>query len=355
MAKNKAAELDKVLDDAIEGASRFLPKPNLSIGCDLFNLAVGDSVDYAVGPGRYIWFQGASSSGKSFLTLALLAEAARNPYYDKHQLAFFDMELGATFDMQKFFGRRAADRIRVERCDSQEHFYDRISELQKQGPLVAVLDSWDALSPESRLGKIEEQAKLRAEGKEIKGDYGMDHAKIHSRRLPIMVDELAKSQSIFIGISQQRDNIDAGLYGPKNKVSGGRALRYWASVEIETALAAKIEKEINGKKRTVGSHIRVKIAKNRISGKDRSVELVFIPGYGIDNTGSSIDWLVAEKYLAATGGRITSPWYDKSYTREQLIARIEEDGKENELKQFLLESWQDLESKLRVERKPRYE
>lgn len=355
MAKKK--NTDTVLSEAIADITAKLPPPNLSMGIDLFDLAVGDKVGAALGPGRYMWLRGASSSGKSFLTLAILAEATRNPAYKDHNLYYVDGELGAAFDLQQFFGSRTAARVeRVEDIGSIERFYDRMSANAKKGPFVAVLDSFDSLLPESRLKAIEKAAQQREEGKDVDGSYAMEHAKIHSERLRILVKELGETGSVFLGISQLRDNVNAGLYGPKTISSGGKALKFWASVEVETASSGKITRKVRDVERTVAKVIKVDVDKNRITGKTRSVLVPFIEGYGICNTGASLDWLVAEKYIPKSkDGRISFPGYDATYYREDLIRKIEDDGKEPELRALLEESWSDLEAQMKMPRKSRYE
>ena len=353
MAKKKPQleDLEAAIDAA---AAKQLPPANLSLGNTMFNLAVSGNIDVGVGPGRYAWFSGSSSSGKSWLTLAVLAEAARNPAYDKHKLVFFDQERGATFSLAQFFGKRAASRIEIMNVGSLEALYDKLTALMKEGPIVAVLDSFDALTDEAALDKIDEDAKAREANKETAGSYQMAHARIHSSRLRVLVNELAETGSVFLGISQERDAVNAGLYEPKTKVSGGRALKYWSSVQVVTSVAGKVEKDIKGKKRLLGRKVRLKVEKNRISGKERDVVLSFIPGFGIDEIGSMVDWLTEEKYLEVSGGRIKTPWYDAAYYREDLIKHIEDDDREQELKDFTQVSWDDLEGMLTITRKPRY-
>lgn len=356
MAKKqpKIEDLEQAVADS-SASSNMMPPADLSMGNALFNLALSGNVSVGAGPGRYIHFAGSSSSGKSWLTIAMLAEAARNQAYDNHKLVFIDNELGVGFSIEKYFGKRAASRIESIRVNSLERFYDKMTALMKEGPVVAVLDSFDALTDEAALKKIEEDTKARDADKDPAGSYAMTHARVHSARLRELVRELGASGSIFTGISQERANVNGGMFEPKSIVSGGRALKYWASIQVVTSLAGKIEKEIKGKKRLLGHKVRLKVEKNRISGKSRDVVLSFIPGFGFDEVGSIVDWLVEEKYLAASSGRIITPWYEKAYYREELVKKIEEDDREADLLELLQTSWTELESLVSVERKPRYE
>ena len=355
MAKKKPTLED--LEQAADAAEQtnMMPPADLSMGNALFNLALSGDVKVGAGPGRYIHFAGSSSSGKSWLTIAMLAEAARNPAYDNHKLLFIDNELGVGFSIEKYFGKRAASRIESIRVSSLERFYDKMSALMKEGPLVAVLDSFDALTDEAALKKIVEDTKARDADKDPAGSYSMAHARVNSARLRETVRELGATGSIFTGISQERANVNGGMFEPKSIISGGRALKYWASIQVVTSLAGRIEKDIKGKKRLIGHKVRLKVEKNRISGKSRDVVLSFIPGFGFDEIGSIVDWLTEEKYLPAVNGRISTPWYEKAYYREELVKKIEDEDRESDLLELLQTSWTDLESLVTVERKPRYD
>lgn len=356
MANKKANDTLTELQEAAEAAKQeaMLPSPNLSMGCDLLNLAISDDVCKALGYGRYVWYEGGSSSGKSYLTLSAVAEAARNPEYNEHRLIFFDGERGAGFDLADYFGDQVAERLEVMYPENLERFYDICDDTLDKGKAVMVLDSFDALLPASVEEKIEEDAEKRAKAENTGGSYAMEHGKIHSQRLRRLIKKLHASNSLFIGISQQRDNISTNPYAPKNRTSGGRSLRYWASVQIETQLASPIKKKVDGKDHVIGNNVTINTKKNRISGKSKSVSVRFIHGFGIDNTGSSLEWLADNKYISQSGGRYSSPFYEKAYYFEELAQKIENDNYEYQLAELLQKSWSDLESKLQIARKPRY-
>jgi RecA/RadA recombinase len=348
----------EALETAIEEAedSRSLPLPNLSLGCEILNLAVSGDYRKAIGPGTYMFYCGSSGSGKSFLTLTMFAEACRNPFYDDYELIFFDKERGAGMSLAQYFGKKAASRIVREDPASLEAFYDRIDALNKAGKkFIGILDSFDALQSEKFLKKVDEQAKQREKDKEVSGDYGMANAKTHSQRLPEVVSGLAKTGSILCGISQVRDNPDAGMFGPKTKRSGGHALKYYSTLCIETSVGSKITKEVNGKPRVIGVHSTCKIEKNRINGKDRKISLIFVPGVGIDSLGTTVDYLLEEKHWVTSGGRINCPLFEKTYYREELIGKIEDEGREDEVYQEMQACWDGIEEACRINRKPRFE
>jgi RecA/RadA recombinase len=333
----------------------------LSLGVPLLNLAVSGDWRKGLLAGTYMFYAGESSSGKTLATLTQLAEAANDPNFDDYELWHIDAEAGNFFDFELFFGRKAASRIQVLRADPGkpmllEFVYDWIEAKIKSGTkIVAVIDSFDSLSSEDKEKKIAEDAKARADGKELKGSYGDGKAKVNSTRLSRIVSMILDSGSIVTGISQLRDNIDAGLYGPAKTRSGGHAIKYSASVEIWTAPGEKMKKAVNGKDRILGYKTRFNIKKNRVNGRERTVIIPILPDVGLDATGAAVDFLVDEKVWAAPSGRISCPFYETTHFREELIRKIEADGLESNLYDAMQKAWDDIESQLRIERKSRYE
>jgi hypothetical protein len=106
----------------------------------------------------------------------------------------------------------------------------------------------------------------------------------------------------------------------------------------------------------IGDNIVVKVVKNRVNGLRLSFEEQFYPTLGIDNIGTSLAWLEANKYISQTSGRYKLPFFgDKSYYFEELISKIEDGNLENELRNLLQEGYSDYMSQMAVVRKSRYE
>jgi RecA/RadA recombinase len=356
MPKKKPLE---VLQDA--ATPKRKEQKFLSLGCPLLNLAVSGDWQKGIMAGTYVFYVGDSSSGKTLATLTLLAEAANNPEFDDYELWHIDAEVGNHFDFEKFFGSKAAKRIQVRRPLPGkpmllEEVYDWLESLTKAGKkYVAVIDSMDSLSTEAKEKQIAENAKLRAEGNPTKGSYGDAKAKLNSQYLSRAIAQIADSGSILLTISQTRDNINASPYEPQQTRGGGHAMKFNGSVEIWTYPGSAMTKEINGIKRNIGMIPIFKVEKNRVNGRKRVVRIPIMPDFGIDATGAAVDFLVTEKAWAADNGRITSTLYDKTYNREQLIRKIEDDGREQELFAAMQACWDSIESQLTVTRKKRYE
>jgi RecA/RadA recombinase len=345
------------LEDAVAAmpSTTALSSPDLSLGCDVMDLHVSGQIGKSVSPGMFVWLHGDSGSGKSFHAKMLMAEAANSPLYADHRCVIFDGENGSNFNCEKFFGSKLAAKLEAMEAKSLDHLYDALDEIIKT-PSVIVVDSFEAWLPASAIKKIGDDSKKRAEDKDPDGSYAMEHGKIHSNRLRLLVPKLVKTNSILIGISQHRDNVQkANPYSPKDVVPGGRAIKFWAHVELETKLKTKIEREINGKKVQIGDDVSVKVHKNRVNGMKLIFDEEFYPTHGIDNIGSSLKWLVDNKYI--TGGRYKIPelFGEKTYYREELISRIEAEDKEAQLQDLLTASFTDYMSQMQVIRKNRYE
>lgn len=353
MAKKKPLEQ---LEDAVEAITTHRIPANLSTGSTLLDLAVSGEVGKAFGPGHYTLYVGDSGSGKTFLLLTMFAEAARLPFYDDYRFLYVSSENGNQFDMERFFGRKVATRMETVQPENLEKMYDFFDKLNADGvKFIAVVDSTDGMPTEAELKHIAENAKLREKDKDTKGSYGDGKAKVHSGRLKHVVHGIEKTGSILAIISQTRDNIDAGMFDEAKTRSGGHALKFYAHSEIWLTVGGAIKKEANGKDRVIGHYANCDVKKNRVNGKRRRVRVALLPEFGIDDMGTMFDWLKEEKFLTVSGGRINSPWYEKGYYQEELIAKLEADEREDEVRAYVQECWNKIESELTLERKKRYE
>jgi hypothetical protein len=285
-----------------------------------------------------------------------MAEAANSDIYRDHRFVVIDGENGSNFDTAKFFGRRLADRMELVKVEWLDHMYDKLDEIFAE-PAIVIVDSFESWHPYSMKKKLKEAKEKREADKEPDGDYKMEHGRIHSDRLRLLIPKLADTHSILAGISQHRDNVNkANPYSPKDVVPGGRAIKFWCHVEIETQIGTKIKRKINGVETPIGDNILVKVVKNRVNGLRLSFEEQFYPTLGIDNIGTSLSWLEANKYISQTSGRYSLPFLgDKSYYREEVISKIEDGNLENELRSILEQGYSDYMSQMTVSRKSRYE
>ena len=131
---------------------------------------------------------------------------------------------------------------------------------------------------------------------------------------------------------------------------------FYASLQLWSSVAGRLDKMVKGKKRELGIISKVRVKKNRITGRDRTVMVPIHHSAGVDDTGSMVDYLVDEGVWDADGGVITvtglGPTWEQR--REPLIRRIEEEGLGADLQDLVAETWGEIEKACCVERKNRY-
>lgn len=346
----------KQIKRALSPKSRKIPTL-LRTGSTVLDIALSGTINGGFPKGGYTLLVGDSSSGKTFLSLTCLAEAASNPEFDDYRFVFINAENGALMDFDKFFGKKVADRVEeFTDIDSIEDFYYLMADLLEDGrPFIAILDSMDVLSSKEDDAKFEEGRKASKDNKDAGNSMGDGKAKKNSRFIRRTISRLKKSGSILIIINQTRDNIGFGAkFNPKTR-SGGRAMKFYAGVEIWTSVVGSIKRTVMGKPRKVGVVVKCEVKKNRLTGNDCSVEVPFSRHYGIDDIGSCIRFLVGDgAWWKETKGKITAEEFDFIGGEARLIKHIEENELENDLKAIVLEAWTELEKALRGTRKKRY-
>lgn len=337
----------------------------LHSGSVLLNLAVSGKVKGAFPTGAYILVCGDSGSGKTFEVLTCLAEAANNPNFDEYRLIYDAPENGALMDIATFFGeglqKRLEGPIRDENGEFQasstvQEFYYNASDAIKAGPCIYILDSMDALSSDEADDKFEEQKEAHAKDKEISGTYGDGKAKANSQNIRILRNLCIANGSILFIICQTRDNIGFGAqFNPKTR-AGGRALKFYADIEMWVSVRKTLTKKLAEKEREIGILSEVKITKNRVNGRKRNVQIPIYHTHGIDDVGACVAYLLEEGHWKKTVGRVHATEFDVSMYEEALIQWIEKEDKELELFRLVGHVWHDIENKLAatITRKPRY-
>lgn len=340
----------------------------VSTGSTLLNLACSDKPNGGFAKGKYYFLVGDSSSGKTWLSLTCFAEAAINPNFDGYEFIYDNVEDGALMDVEAYFGPRVVARMRApgrngENSTTVESFYDNVhynvQRSKKSGkPFIYVLDSQDALDSEAAAEKADENRAARATDKEQKGSYGDGKAKYHSENIKRALIGVRETNSILIIIGQTRDNI-SGMGDPKTR-SGGRALRFYATLEIWTSIREKMMKTIRGEARQIGVLVKIQIKKNRFTGKNHAVEVPIYTSIGMDDTGSCVDYLLEEKYWKLKKVKdedtkvIVAPEFEFEGSRAALIRHIEQNDLEQDLRQLVADLWDEIQEAMTVQRKNRY-
>jgi len=357
-------------------AARFTESDYLSTGSTLLNLACSGKPRGGFIKGHYYHFVGDSSSGKTFLCLTCLAEASINKSFNNYRLIHDDAENGALFDFEKFFGPKMAARVQPpagtqdnpQYSVTVEDFYDHLDNALAKGPCIYVCDSMDVLVPRDDQKKYDKQKNARRklrEGKKVQqgedaGSFGMAKAKLNSQLLRTAVPKLKQTGSILIIVGQTRDKPAAGgpfanRPGADNRTGGGgHALKFYSTLQLWSSVQEKIFEKIKGKNRELGIKAKVRIKKNRQTGRDRSAVIPIFHSFGIDDVGACVDYLIDEGHWKDTQNGIRAPEFDFVGKREKLIRHIEDEDGEREIQMLVAKRWREIEDACQVERKNRY-
>lgn len=343
-----------------EKETHLNPSDLLPMGCTLLNLAMSDTIYGGAKKGTMVNVIGASHGGKTILCLTAFAEANMKSSFDDYAFIYDDVERANAFNMDKMFGRSTASRIIAPREEKEEQFSVTVQDFhanvlswhKKDTPFIWVLDSFDALDSEEDKKKVEEMADAIEKGKEAKGTYGMAKAKAGSSILRNTTSKLSNSKSCLFVVSQVRDNVDPVSF-QKEKRSGGRALKFYAAHEMWMRQIKAIKK----KDTIIGNTVRVKITKNKLTGKAREVDFDIYYDYGIDDIGSCIDYLIKQGRWSGGGAKKVDHKGDFDFPvclRQKFIRSIEENELQEKLRNLVGIEWTNFENSLKLNRKSKY-
>jgi RecA/RadA recombinase len=353
--------MNKALEKALKNGPRLQTKASdmLSSGSVLLNLACTGSAKGAFVKGDYVFLVGDSMSGKTWLSMTCFAEAVRKKSFDQYAFIFDDVESGCKVDIEHYFGKKTKARLQAPPLGTSEtvqDFYANIVTALDKGPCIYILDSMDALGSDEDVEAIHRHAKAKAKNKtdDSAGSYGTQKSRANSKNLKTIIRKLSKTGSILIIISQTRENIGFGAqFNPKTR-SGGKALRFYANVEIWTSIKKTLTKTIRGKKRSIGVLTECAIKKNRWSGQTNKVEIPLFNSYGIDDIQSCISFLCEEGDWTESKGNISAPDFEYKGKLSRLVAKIETEDLHDVLADVVEETWKEIIEESRLKRKAKY-
>ena len=325
--EKKNSEKEKALADAFKTIEKAYGKGSImKLGdqtLEKIDVIPSGSIalDVALGAGGYpkgriIEIYGPESSGKTTFALHAIAEAQKNGGY----AAFIDAEHALDPSYAKALGVDI-DNLILSQPDNGEQALEIVEALVRSDAIdIIVIDSVAALVPKA----------------EIEGDMGSSYIGLQARLMSQAMRKLAgiinKTKTVAIFINQIREKVGV-LFGSPETTSGGRALKFYATIRLDIRRVDQIKQGTEA----VGNLVRVKVVKNKVAPPFKTAEIDLIYGKGISREGEILDIASSLEIVDKSGA-----WF--SYNGERLGQ-----GREN-VKQLLKENQalaKELEEKIR--------
>ncbi len=273
------------MGEAVQGLPKEMIIPTGSISLD-HALGIG-----GVPRGRVVEIFGPESSGKTTMTLHMIAEAQKLGGI----AAFIDAEHALDVNYARALGVNV-DELLISQPDTGEQALEIADTLIRSASVdILVIDSVAALTPRA----------------EIEGEMGDSHmglqARLMSQALRKLTGSLARSRTTAVFINQIRMKIGV-MFGSPETTTGGNALKFYSSIRLDIRRIASIKK---GDSEVLGNRCRVKVVKNKCAPPFRQCEFDMIYGKGVSRSGEIIDLGVVHNVIEKSGS-----WY--SYNGERL-------------------------------------
>ncbi len=284
------------------GANTKMQVESVSTGSLNLDTALGIG---GVPRGRVVEIYGAESSGKTTLTLHIVAEAQKAGGI----AAFIDAEHALDPQYAKALGVDI-DELLISQPDTGEQALEIADMLVRSGAVdCIIIDSVAALVPKAEI-----------EGEMSDQQMGLQ-ARLMSKALRKLTGSLNKSKTTMVFINQIREKIGGFGFGPQTTTTGGRALKFYSSVRMEVKRVGSIKQGED----VIGNQTRVKVTKNKVAPPFKEVDFEIMYGKGISRVGEILDLSIKEDIVSKSGA-----WFSYGDTRlgqgrENVRAKLEED------------------------------
>ncbi len=280
----------------------------ISTGSILIDKAIGVG---GLPKGRVVEIYGPEASGKTTLAMQVIAQAQKNGGI----CAFIDAEHAMD---PKYAGNIGVDidNLIVSQPDYGEQALDIAEMLIRSGAVdVIVIDSVAALVPKA----------------ELEGDMGDSHmglqARLMSQALRKLTPVVHKSNTVLIFINQLRQNIGGLPFAPKETTTGGKALKFYASLRIDVRRIASLKKnDVH-----VGNRLSIKMVKNKVAPPFKKVEVDLIFGEGISKELDLLDAAIHYNVIAKSGSWFSYKENKIAQGRDQALRFLKEQANFDEI------------------------
>jgi protein RecA len=310
--------------------------PLVSTGSTLLDLAIsgGRWRGGGVPPGILVEIFGPASAGKTVI-LCELAGAVRRAGGD---IMFRDPEARLNKEFAKLFD------LQVDEID-----YAIPSTIPE---VFEPVQNWEADDSKIRAAFADSLAALTTDMElEGKDQYGGRRAKEFSEQCRLTTRSLAQNNTLMVCSNQVRQNLDAGPWGQKYKSPGGESIGFYASLRLRAKGSQKLtkKKKIKGKdvSRTIGTQTDFEVFKSSIWKPYRTATVYIIHDYGIDDIRANLEFVKQTK----GDSRFKIGDTDLGQGMEAAIDKVEEEELEEDLRDEVIDLWEELESKFTHERK----
>ncbi len=305
-----------------------------SSGCTILDAALGGG--WACG--RVANILGESSTGKTLLGI----EAAANFHlkFPEGSIVHIDTEAAFDPDYAETLGLQVDDIDLYEGFSTVEQIatlFDQILEDREsdasESPCLVILDSIDALTTNAEVARSMED-----------GTFGLEKAKLLSQLFRRYIRRMNAAGITLIIMSQVRANLNAGPFGKQTITSGGKALKFYVSQQLELQHLKQIKKTAKGNERVVGCMVKATLVKNRCGPSFRSVQFPLLFGYGIHDEGASLQFIVQSgrgKDVGIADSLAAATAFLKKVEASTPEERVQHVDK---IREVAMKTWSDIES-----------
>jgi recombination protein RecA len=281
----RIVKIQEQVNKTVEGAnlmrmisSEIKPHPAISSGSLSIDVALGIG---GYPQGRIVEVYGPYSSGKTTLTLHAIANAQKNGGL----AAFIDAEHALDLKYARALNVNV-EQLLVSQPDSGDQALDIAKALVQEGMFkygdIIVVDSVAALVTK----------------RELEGDTGDAHvgetARLMSQAMKMLVGAVSKTGALLFFTNQIRDAVNMSGYGPATTTVGGNALKFYASVRLETKRVGSLDKNVDGKATHVANKTQVTVQKNKMAPPFAQVEIIIRFGEGVSRLDELL--ILGQKY-----------------------------------------------------------